>query len=72
MLSLHTAYKLWLVLDAVTRDNRYCDFLTVEEWMEVSKHLAGLMPRCAHCGQNIAGDPHSHECPGRRDQAIIV
>jgi hypothetical protein len=65
-----TAYKLWHVLDAVTRDQRYCDYLSVGEWMEVSKHLAGLIPRCAHCGELIT-DPLQHPCP-RSEPAIIV
>jgi hypothetical protein len=67
-----TAYKLWLILDAVTRDYpQLANELSAEQWMEVSRHVALLMYRCPDC-RSYAADPLEHECPARPEPAIIV
>jgi hypothetical protein len=65
-----TAFKLWLVLDAVTRDPLFGGMMSGEEWREVSMHIAGLIPRCAFCG-DLVPEPAEHTCP-RAEPAIIV
>ena len=66
-----TAFKLWLILDVVSREYPYlADELSGEEWLEVSKHLMSLVPRCVHCGEFVV-DATEHPCP-RAEPAIIV
>lgn len=63
------AFKLWLILDAVTRSfPALADELSAEEWMQVSKHIASFC-RCPDCGGLYPGE---HVCTAAREPAIIV
>jgi hypothetical protein len=70
MLKPATAWRLWLVLDAVTRDPIFGGMMSGEEWHEVSQHIAMQIPRCPHCDELLA-EPLEHACP-RAEPAIIV